>query len=75
MSSEVLTVIKLDAAGWSGRMFSGRLTRAEAISKAREAAAADKRIAESILSAPDDSFEIHIVRGKLSKHPIKELKP
>lgn len=53
----------------------GRLTRAEIIKQTRDFARHCKAEAEAILDAPDDAFDVAVVRGVHVQKIIKKLPP
>lgn len=59
--------------GVPGLMEHGRLPRAEIIRRTRELAAQQKEQAEKLLAAPDEVFDVRVVRGCLVQHLIERL--
>lgn len=71
--SEIMTVASLRDS--SGFMDYGRLTRAEIIRRTKEVAAQEKAHWKKILAAPDEEFDVRVVRGKLVQHLVERLEP
>lgn len=69
--SELLTVASIP--GCSGLMEWGRLSRAEIIKRARALAAHNKEQAEKILAAPDEAFNVRVVRGPRVQKLVERL--
>ena len=61
--SERMTSIDLPGVSGSGLADWGRLTADEMIGQIRRKAACDKRIADAILAAPDEAFQVETYLG------------
>ena len=71
MSRDILTVASLP--GVPGLMDWGRLSRPEIIRRTKEMAAHQKEQAEKLLNAPDDAFNVRVVRGIQKQELIEQL--
>jgi len=72
--SDTLTRITLPGSpGNCGFMDWGRKTVDEMIATIRRNAERDKKEAEAVLAAPDDAFQVDVVRGSIVQHHVKEL--
>ena len=73
--SDIITVANLPGVFGGGLMERGRVTRAEMIRLTRAFYAREKEKAEKFLSAPDEAFDVRVVRGVYVQHLIERLTP
>lgn len=71
MARDILTVASLP--GVPGLADWGRLSRAEIIRRTREMAAYNKEQAEKLLAAPDEAFNVRVVKGARKMKLIERL--
>ena len=71
--SEIYTAVCLPGSTATGWMRRGRLTAQELIAEFRENAKEHKEQAEAILAAPDEAFQVDVIRGCVVQHHLKTV--
>jgi hypothetical protein len=71
--SDILTRLRLPNSPSCGIMDWGRKSADEMIAAARKHGERLKAEGEALLNAPDEAFQIDIVRGSIVEHHVKEL--
>lgn len=71
--SDIPTVITLPGYPGSGFMEYGRLDRNAMILKLKTKALQDRAVADKIIHALNEQFDVKIVRGSILQHLVKQL--
>jgi len=71
--SEKMTRIRLKHSQWHGQLEWGEKTSREMVEKAVEWANHMRKVAQDVLDAADEDFQIDVVRGPYVQHHIKNL--